>query len=612
MSFGKLGALGSRGGFGSLGSRGGSGTVANPLFHRSYTTHAIPASATYYNFPSRPRANEPLRTQEIIRNVGAGNIEIAYRNAGTNAQTAPDAAYLVVLTPGQQWNENGSSIRQNYLRPSVSGAAGQRYSIETTINGPVQSGTATITALTPVTGGVAVLNLAAYGTASGALPISQSKDGTKVYGKSTTSLKESTDDGATFPTTVHVFPENVLGCTETDDGECMVVTQGVASTPGKLYKSTGWTASHTAATWTLVLTSASNAYFQPWWSGGPFSFGQNAINNSGKYGIIAEYGALLTTPPDATYGTHAYVTKDYGATWTLSLDIQTNPPANTPMHTKGSVYDPWRHRYWATYDLTTDNVTYASLMYSDLDSNGDPGAWVRVTLPTEWQGLAGQNSMGSNGILPFPDRVLFGSDHADGYYVLPFTAYRTPGTLFMGTQICTHTGAQMTNLSMYRRGNGLQSFGSIAGSPSGAITPAMIFADKTDNGASWYELWRDESLILNGSGVQDVVGPTANGKFTANVFGNSRVLRGTVVQGVAGQYDQTVPFTGNGSTTVYNFPHWLGVAPTTLNAYPQNFGAVAANVANAPVVTADATNIILTFATAPTNAVVHSYALRYQ
>jgi hypothetical protein len=163
--------------------------------------------------------------------------------------------------------------------------------------------------------------------ASTAQPIGISQDRATVYGSAGgTTLYQSINDGASW-TSVATFADNVVGLIETDDGEAICITQGGAAAPGKLYKSTGWSTSHTAATWSLKLTNASAGFFRNYWDAGNYaSFGRDSINGTGKYGFTGEYGPLLNSGTDPTFPTHAYFTSDYGATWTQVLDIQTFPP----------------------------------------------------------------------------------------------------------------------------------------------------------------------------------------------------------------------------------------------------------------------------------------------
>lgn len=567
------------------------GAGINPLFHRAYNLLDIPASATYYTFPARIRPKEPKRTQLIIRNLGSTVLQFGY-NTGNNAQFT--ATFTFTLNPGQEYRENGFSTNLICVRPNVSGQGG-RYSVYVEFNGITQSGSAITQAITPTPIGVPVLNVSAYGTAT-AQPIGLSKDRATVYGSANgTTLYQSVNNGTSWAS-IATFADNVQGLIETDDGEALCYTQGGAAVPGKIYKSSGWSTSHTGATWALKLTSASNAYFRNLWGGG------SCFNFSGQYGVAAEYGALLNSGLDATYPTHVYFTSDYGANWAQILDIQVTPPSSYPMHMKNAVYDPYWDRIWVTYDLLTDQ-THASWLYSD-----DHGAtWNYFTLPIEWQNISA--SWQSNQIAPLTNRIIFGSDHTDGYYVVPRSGYRQTGTPYVSAITTGHTGSQQTNMGAFRSGVGQQFFASLINTIGDLLVPGLIMADAIDDGQTLTEMWRDDSLKNTGKGVWDVIGPTSGGKFLAKVSGSTpKTLIGTIVQGVQGQYDQYANLTGDGATTVFTFPHFLSVTPTTLLAYPQN--AVSAAIV-APTVTADSTNITLTFSVAPTNAAVYSFALRY-
>jgi hypothetical protein len=66
--------------------------------------------------------------------------------------------------------------------------------------------------------------------------------------------------------------------------------------------------------------------------------------------------------------------------------------------------------------------------------------------------------------------------------------------------------------------------------------------------------------------------------------------------GIMSHNGGTATLTGNGTTTVFNIPHLLFAAPTVATVRPKNAAAVTAGV---PFVTADATNVIVNWTTAP-------------
>ena len=139
--------------------------------------------------------------------------------------------------------------------------------------------------------------------------------------------------------------------------------------------------------------------------------------------------------------------------------------------------------------------------------------------------------------------------------------------------------------------------------------PGAIYIDGTDDGQTLRELWRDDTFEGTSNGITDVYGPTVNGYVLANATGPARTLRGQIIPGVLGMFDKYFTLVGDGSTTTFTVAHNMSTTPTTLNAYPQNAAAVAQA---APTLTANGTNITLTFASAPANGASLVYALRFK
>ena len=63
--------------------------------------------------------------------------------------------------------------------------------------------------------------------------------------------------------------------------------------------------------------------------------------------------------------------------------------------------------------------------------------------------------------------------------------------------------------------------------------------------------------------------------------------------------------TGDGTTTIFNVPHYQGRIPAGYETFAQSSAALATNT-----VTVDATNVIITFSSAPANAAVVQIAVR--
>lgn len=610
MAFGKLGALGR--GFGRLGAGVGAAQASTSLYRSFSSGWLFPGQ---YANPSRVRPFEN-RSQLIIQNAGATVLQAGYRTTGNNSNFTV-TSYTILINPGQEYVENGyvpalGMQCQLYIRPNVNGE-GADYHVYLETNGAAQSGTAVVRAIRALPIAIPAFNVISQVTSPTRILCGTSRDGlTWYYYDSATKhlLYKSTDGGATFSQANNTtFTANILGVQELEDGGFIVITQGAAAAPGIQWKATAaqWQANPFTATFTSILTSASQGYFRPVWDGGHFcSDGRNAINNSGKYRVTAEYGPFVVTPVDPTKPTHVYWSKDYGDTYATVFDLQTDSYTSpSPGHIKAAAYDPWDHRIYITFDLLANQSTTKSwIMYSDIDVNGDPGTWVALDLPTEWQGVSA--NFQSNSIAISQRRKVFGSDHLDGFYIFPSTGYRTPGRGFLGANISMGTGSQQTNLGAHRNDTSSRAFFSIGFSTGGTTMPS-IYCDNADDFGTQVELWRATDTAQ--PSPEQVFGPGFGGIITANQTG-AKQLRGTLVPGVLGHIVRNrVLLTANGVITVFNVPHYMAGTPTTFLHYPQNAEALTAEPNL--TVTADATNVIFTFSSAPATGTL-SYQLRLQ
>jgi hypothetical protein len=446
------------------------------------------------------------------------------------------------------------------------------------------------------------LNVTTYGSAT-AMPFAISNDRKTLYGAANgtgTALYQSTDDGATW-TSIATFADNVAGLQETDDGEALVFTQNASSTPGYIYRSTGWATSHSTATWSKKLTTT-GGYIRPYWGGGhAFSFGNDKIRaGTSAVGVVNEYGAQTASSTlDSTRATHVYLTTDYGATWTQILDLQVRYPGVFPTHTHGSAYDPYWDRIWVSYgDTGADGVAYARILYSD-----DRGStWSPLALPTEWAAIGGFQV---TSIAVLRDCLVFGSDDGPGYIRVPRRGYRVAGSAQILAVQAPNTGSQMIANGVHQNRNsaGAPLFMCSQTQSTDAIPAIMV---SVDGGATLTRLWHDPALTdLSGKGPITVLGPTYTGKIVSWIGGASayQILRGELVMPEAGLLDGFATFTGDAVTTVFNIPHGLGVAPTRYMAWPEK-------PCGSYTLTVTSTNIVVTFGAAPANALALQFGWR--
>lgn len=448
--------------------------------------------------------------------------------------------------------------------------------------------------------------------------IGLSQDRATAYGAYGTILYQSVNDGTAW-TSVHTFAENVIGMIETDDGEALCATQASGSTQGFIYKSSGWTASHTAATWTKVLSAQSAAYFRNMWGFGAHSFGADSlVAGTSKYGLVGEYGSQT---PIAGAATAAYFTQDYGATWTKVYDITTLYPGLSPDHILCCAYDPWWDRLVVCHETIpaggNQQLTYVD--YSD-----DHGAtWTTVPLPS-WV-VPGQYVAQNTTISILEDAYILGSDHAGpGIVRIPRIGYRKLGNPYDAATTVAHTGSQMISSGSYRH-RGLVNAPILFSlqSQEARVAPVLIVSF---DGRDFVEVWRDDLLKLSAAGeggqtaanlnnMSTWFGPTQAGNYLgalglneAGFPGRGGLLVGELIAAQPGDYSKYLTVTGDGTTTVFTFAHGLGRAPIRYFVVPQTYTAVNTT---APTVTVDATNITLTFGAAPANAAVLGFATRY-
>lgn len=340
--------------------------------------------------------------------------------------------------------------------------------------------------------------------------IGMSKDRSTLYARGTvtkTAFIQSVDDGVTW-TDIRQFAEAVEGMTFTDDGEVLIITQGGSSTPGYIYKSSGWTtANPTAATWTKVFTTRGGYIRSVWGAHRWSSYGSRIVTC--EYGTQSQSADATTAP--TKYATAAYLSEDYGATWRQILDLTTQFPGTYGFHCHAIAYDPYWDRIWVTYgDVATHlGGTGTNILYSD-----DLGqTWTTVPLPPAWTGQSNY---------PFQDTTIFVTEKCVGFMpdgvpyspnILPRKGYRVMGDLMPGPLWAGATGAQGISYCAYKpfpkTGKSTPLFLSNQGISS-QYPPAQVLMSPDGHGAKWVEIYRMPAGRSSVDTIDFVVGPTAN------------------------------------------------------------------------------------------------------
>lgn len=449
-----------------------------------------------------------------------------------------------------------------------------------------------------IPGGEGTFMLSSW-TTSTVQPIGISRDKTIFYGGDSGTLKQSTDEGITW-TTVNssAFPATatLAGLFELDDGEA-VVFANPPGVPGRVYRSTGWSTSHTTATWSLVLTATGGGAAS--YGVNSATFGDNKITaGTGQYGVLACYGAQTPSSGDATTsGRYVYFTSDYGATWNLVFDLYTWSGNAAGMHVHGAAYDPYWDRLWIVWGDNQQNGK-PDVVYSD-----DHGStWVQINaMPSEW---ATFGALQSTTVLPLENYILFGSDPTQGLWMLPRKGYRTLGT--QPTMVYMNSGGTSnTSISTH-----LTSVRGVVGGPifhawSTERADMMAGFSVSQDGVSFQRVWDYPQPSLRK--INMLLGPSVKGTLLAGGQLNTTyyLITGRLIKPESDSIILKLEATGDGTTTAFTVPHYQGRTPASATAFAQSSAALASNT-----VTTDTTNVTITFAAAPANGAIVQMTVR--
>ena len=437
--------------------------------------------------------------------------------------------------------------------------------------------------------------VSAFGTAT-VRPCGISNDRTTLYASGTVdgTLRQSTNDGATW-TTLYTFMAGwvVSLLIETDDGEAVAFIN-CAAVRGRVYKSSGWAASHSTATWTEVLVTEGS--YVDRYGANSATFGDDAIvPGSGKYGAIGCYGNQTTSSGDqTTKGRYAYWTEDYGVTWVQVFDLlewATARGVTANLHIHSAAYDPWWDRIWIAWG---DTAIDGKLDVVFSDDHGSTWSQLEDTFST----FSAYPTIGmqSTTVLPREDVIVFGSDPTRGIWVIPRKGYRKygpPSILAMHS-----TGTSNTSISTHTN--------SLRGTPGAPVTHAWDsqlanmkpgVAISWDGGKNFRRVIDWPATVI--SSIDQVWGPTVSGKYVIGCHLSTTyyLVVGTLVSARDGVLNRILRATGDGSTQSFTLPHYLGKKPDAVLAYAQSSAALGAFT-----VTADTTNVTVTFTAAPANS----------
>lgn len=171
-----------------------------------------------------------------------------------------------------------------------------------------------------------------------------------LYGIVGTVLHRSADMGTTWSSVQDTNIGSINRLAKCSDGEILI------SNGGNIYKSSGWAANPSTATFSIVAsaTAGGNAAFLQWGLDG---------DSTGTKFIAVEYAGL----PYWAQSRKALISLDSGSTWTLKYDslVRYGEAANESSHIHACCYDEWNDRFW----LSEGHGDPVGIYFSDDDGD---------------------------------------------------------------------------------------------------------------------------------------------------------------------------------------------------------------------------------------------------
>lgn len=381
-----------------------------------------------------------------------------------------------------------------------------------------------------------------FASSAGVIPFTMSRDRTTIFGAvrngGATGLYTINDQtGAT--SLIHTFSDRPYALVETYDGEALCLNGNLANV-GQIWRSSGWSTSKTAATWTSVLTLPGGAPF-PDYSGNRWSMGTNGVM------VVSEQGSQTTLPTitgdvatdnaaavttNAARAHRAYVTADNGATWVTLYDQLLQSPLLQPYQITGThphsfMYDEEWDRMWCSFGDNAGQgpnlygTSVLQIIYSDNWRNvltGGTATWNTIPLPADWPFESVGAFMQQVGMLITPKAIILGADSRPfGLMIIPRTGYRTMGRIRFGPMYPFTSGSQLVGKDISWAGGSypLIASYSINNSTNAASAYLPHLYASADQGLNWYEIWKDPVKERRQVDRVSAFGPTVNNKMIA-------------------------------------------------------------------------------------------------
>lgn len=320
-----------------------------------------------------------------------------------------------------------------------------------------------------------------------------------------------TPDGVNF-TLVHTFPYNVAGVVPLAGGEILVAGQDGSSTPGYLYKSSGFSvANASGATFALKLTSTGGSFLQN------YCLNRRSADATGR--VFLSEGGVQTDGSgvdanNTTKARRAWLSKDFGETWAVIWDIFTNAPS-TPggNHIHGVALGPGSE-LWISIGDNGHAVTGTQMQIVRSNDNGVTWQFLQQSDTPDYPFLqCVAIRVTADRVVMLPDAPPYG----------PLTIERNVngslgGTMHAGPQFKPTgngnvVGGQINQAPGTDGGNPWPIFaGAYEGINGGVPSYEKVMAS-SDDGRSFYEIYSGYFLTV---GSMNMMGPLMSGLVAGN------------------------------------------------------------------------------------------------
>lgn len=304
-------------------------------------------------------------------------------------------------------------------------------------------------------------------------------------------LRYSRDEGETWHIS-HTFADSVRSGIILDNGDCLISTRS-DDAPYEVWLAQGWMANPETATWEKVHEGTATRTYPS----GAFSWShhENIV-------VMSEYGPKLGQAGVTDAARYAFLSRDYGKTWTRIFDLLTDVPELTQtdgMHIHGALFDPYWDRIWITYGDNENGTVFSD----DLGRT-----WHTAHHDTDYNGL-----YQLVGMWALPGCVLFASDgHPNGVVRIDRTdgKHQGPYEFQIGYLHDNVQGLTILCQSVWKA-NRLGDDAPVVFEFVSAPGEGRRFILTTVDGYTFNKVWEDPD-ITRGNSSGRAYGPTASGR----------------------------------------------------------------------------------------------------